>query len=114
MNTALAIAVALLLQDPKVELKWKFAKDAQLRWEMSQRITVESDAFNSDQQITYTLKQTVKELSDKGEATLETTIEALKFNKTADAENAKRQAEYERRKKELEDQQKQLEQQGIK
>jgi len=77
----IAALLLLTLQDPKVDLKWKFSKDAQLRWEMAQKLAIESDSFGSEQEITYTLKQTVKSVGDKG-AELETTIEALKFKLT--------------------------------
>jgi len=79
MRLALAALVFVMAPQDKTALKWKFSKDQALRWDMSQKNVIESDAITSDQDFKFVLKQTVKDVSDKGEATIDTTFEVVKF-----------------------------------
>ncbi len=92
MRLTLTVAAALLLtapvvgQDDKVTLKWKFAKDAPVCYEVTQRSQVESDVLSWDMSSEFIFKGSVKDLSEKGEATIELTHDVVKFKITGFAE----------------------------
>ena len=71
------LALALLLQDDGVELRWKYPKGETIRYRMSQKVSSEVNGTPVRQQMATTVALAVKDVDEKGVVTLEARYEAV-------------------------------------
>jgi len=71
------LALALLLQDDGVELRWKYQKGETIRYRMAQKVSSEVNGTPVRQQMATTVALAVKDVDAKGVVTIEARYEAV-------------------------------------